>query len=138
MSWKGKAINKLLPHVYHECSELPPLPPLFSCSACDAWRNRILLKGHNNIQRRDFLSDRYQCSRAKSGRGPLKVRVICQSAEVAKRLPSKAILSSMDNKVEAYKESTLCLRQSKRLKRKKDKLIHLSNENIRPQPETQN
>jgi len=44
----------------------------------------------------------------------------------------------MDNKVEAYKESTLCLRQSKRLKRKKDKLIHLSNENIRPQPETQN
>ena len=43
----------------------------------------MLMKGHKNIIRRDFLSERKQCSRAKTGRGPIKVRVICRSAAAA-------------------------------------------------------
>jgi hypothetical protein len=96
MSLKAsKEINKLLPHVFYECSELPALPPLFSCSACDTWRERIHNKGSRAIHRRDFLNDRYQCSRAKKGK-PIKVRVVCKAAAVSNpRITSATKLSGV-------------------------------------------
>jgi len=33
--------------------------------------------GKSLPQRRDFLSDRYQCCRSKLGMGPIRIRVIC-------------------------------------------------------------
>jgi hypothetical protein len=54
MSAKSKAINKLLPQSFDKYSNLPSLPPLFSCSACDAWRDRMLLEGQKATQRRDI------------------------------------------------------------------------------------
>jgi hypothetical protein len=76
------------------------LPPLFSCSACDAWRERIHNKGSRSIQRRDFLNDRYQCSRAKKGK-PIKVRVVCKAAAVANpRITSATTLLQVDKKIE--------------------------------------
>lgn len=93
-----KEINKLVRHVYEECSDLPSLPPLFSCSACDAWRERLHDKGYKNIRRRDFLNDRHQCTRVKEGR-PIKVRVICKSAALANpRISSAVTLSLMEEK----------------------------------------
>jgi hypothetical protein len=49
---KGK--NKVVGLVYHECSDLPSLPPIFLCSACDAWRKRAHDKGYKNPKERFF------------------------------------------------------------------------------------
>jgi len=83
-----------------------------------------MLKGQSTIQRRDFLSERYQCSRAKSGRGPIKVRVICKSAASAKRQPRATTYSLIDQKLEAVKVSmhVPSFRQSKRLKIKSNEI----------------
>ena len=102
MPLEGKEINKVLSHRFHECSDLPPLPPLFSCSTCNVWRGQMLLKGQRSIERRDFLSERYPCTRAKNGRGPIKVRVICNSAASEKKQSSAIMLSAMEEKAEEY------------------------------------
>jgi hypothetical protein len=60
-------IKKLCKHQFEECSDLPRLTRIgiFSCSACDIWRERVHSKGHRSLPRRDFLSDRHQCRRPK-------------------------------------------------------------------------
>jgi len=80
---KPLAINKLTRHEFEECSDIPRITltrlGIFSCSACDSWRERHLSKGFKSgvIKRRDFLSDRHQCSRSRLGKGPIRVRVVC-------------------------------------------------------------
>jgi hypothetical protein len=101
-----KEINKLLIHVYYECSDLPSLPPLLSWSACDAWREQMHNKGSRIIHRRDFLNDQYQCTRAKEGRH-IKVRVVCQSASFANpRIFSATTVKDMERNA-AILEATL-------------------------------
>jgi hypothetical protein len=86
------SINKLTHHKFYECSELPFLGCLgiFSCSACDRWRQRIYSRGFGQaLPRRDFLNDRYQCSRSKRGLGPIRVRVVYNGdSSPSERLPS--------------------------------------------------
>jgi len=119
----SKEINKRLPHVFHECSDLPPLPPLFSCSACDAWRVRMHSKGHGCIVRRDFLNDRHQCTRFKEGR-PIKVRVVCKAAaEANPRISSTATLAVLEDKCNAFMESSANCRRSSRVKFKERERI---------------
>jgi hypothetical protein len=43
----------------------------------------------------------------KTGRGPIKVRVICKSATDAKRQSSAAMLSLMERKAEEYRISLI-------------------------------
>jgi len=122
MALKPKEINKLLPHVVHECSDLPAMHPLFSSSACDAWRDRMLLKGHKGIKQSDFLSDRYHCTRSSTGRGPMNVRVVCKSTAYAKKQSSAATLAQMEKKLEVYEEKRVengC-RKSTRVQLKKE------------------
>jgi hypothetical protein len=79
MPKKAGKINQLTSHKFIECSDLPYLGRIgiFSCSACDRWRQRIHSRGYGKaITRRDFLSDRYQCSREKRGLGPIKIRIV--------------------------------------------------------------
>jgi len=38
---KGNKINFICFHKSMECSELPRLPPIFSCNACDELRRRM-------------------------------------------------------------------------------------------------
>jgi antitoxin component HigA of HigAB toxin-antitoxin module len=111
----GKEINKLLPHVYYECPDLPSLPPSFSCSTCDAWKERMHNKGSRFIHRRDFLIDRYQCTRAKEGQ-PIKVWVVCQSASFANPwISSATTLKDMERKA-AMIEATLSRQCQKSLR----------------------
>jgi len=122
MALKPKEINKLLPHVVHECSDLPAMHPLFSSSACDAWRDRMLLKGHKGINQRDFLSDRYHCTRSSTGRGPMNVRVVCKSTAYAKKQSSAMTSARMEKKLEVYEEKCVengC-RKSTRVQLKKE------------------
>jgi hypothetical protein len=74
-----RPINKLSQHVYNECSDLPKLPPLFSCDSCDRWRNRMHATHFKERSRlvRSELSSRYRCSRGKRGHGPIRIRIIC-------------------------------------------------------------
>jgi hypothetical protein len=78
------AVNKLCQHQYEECSDLPRFINIgiFSCSACDLWRERIHNKGYcaKKEVRRDFLSERYQCRRPKLNMGPIKVRVVLKAS----------------------------------------------------------
>jgi hypothetical protein len=73
-------INKLTPHKFFECSDLPQLCHLgiFSCSACDEWRERMHRRGFGKSlpQKRDFLNDMHQCHRKKLGIDPSRIRVI--------------------------------------------------------------
>jgi hypothetical protein len=58
------AINKLCKQHFDERSDLPRLSRIgiFSCSACDNWREHIHSKGFGKkLPRRDFLSDQHQC-----------------------------------------------------------------------------
>jgi hypothetical protein len=82
---KRNCINKLTEHKYYECSDLPRLCHIgiFSCSACDIWRERIHSRGNGKSlpQRRDFLSDRHQCRREKLGMGPIRIRVVYNTGD---------------------------------------------------------
>jgi hypothetical protein len=51
---------------------------IFSCSACDCWREQYLSKGFKNtaVKRRDFMSDCHQCSHSRLGKGLIRVRVL--------------------------------------------------------------
>ena len=74
-----RPINRLSNHLFNECSDLPALPPLFSCDACDRWRNRMHsahFKNRGSLIRSE-LSARYQCSRERKGHGPIKIQIIC-------------------------------------------------------------
>jgi hypothetical protein len=83
-------INKLCKHQFEECSDLPRLTRIgiFSCSACDIWRERVHSKGHRSLPRRDFLSDRHQCRRPKLNMGPIKIRVIYNPSGPTLKNPS--------------------------------------------------
>jgi hypothetical protein len=123
MSLKAsKEITKCLPHVFHECSDLPPLPPLFSCSACDAWRVRMHSKGHGCMVWRDFLNDCHQCTRFKEGR-PIKVRVVKAAAEANPRISSAATLAALEDKCNAFMELSANCRRSSRVKFKERERI---------------
>jgi len=73
-------INALTQHKFLECLDLPQLSciGIFSCSACDKWRERIHSRGFGKglPQRRDFLSNWYQCSRSRKGLGAIRIRVV--------------------------------------------------------------
>jgi len=73
-------INQRTSHKFEECSELlrETLSSIgiFSCSACDQWRNRIHSKGGKVVKRRDFFQDHQQCSRPRLKMGPIRVRVV--------------------------------------------------------------
>jgi len=122
MSLKSlKEINKLLPHAFLECSDLPALPPLFSCHACDAWRARIHNKGVKSINRRDFLSDRYQCSREKKGR-PIRIWVVCKAAALADlRIASGTTLKLLAEKSEKCQPLSTTERRSSRIRSKQNR-----------------
>jgi hypothetical protein len=120
-SKSSKEINKLLPHAFLECSDLPALPPLFSCHACDAWRARIHCKGSRSINRRDFLSDRYQCSREKEGR-PIRIRVVCKAAGLADpRIASGTTLKLLAEKAEKCQPLSMTERRSSRIRSKQNR-----------------
>ncbi len=72
-------INWLCRHSFKECSDLPPLRPIFSCDACDKWRARVHsvhYKDRSSLIRSE-LSARYQCTRIKKGYNPIRIRIIC-------------------------------------------------------------
>jgi hypothetical protein len=77
-------INALTQHKFLDCHDIPQLSCLgiFSCSACGKWRERIHSHGFGKglPQRRDFLSDRYQCSRTRKGLGAIRIRVFFNGA----------------------------------------------------------
>jgi hypothetical protein len=63
--------------VLNECSDLPRLSriKIFSCSACDRWREKVLFSRMNGatVKRRYFHSDRFQCRQSNLGMGPIRV-----------------------------------------------------------------
>jgi len=61
-----------------ECSDAPNWSHLgiFSCHACDLWREKWSHKLSLTSASRLLLSERYQCSRRLSGQG-LKINVVC-------------------------------------------------------------
>jgi hypothetical protein len=89
-------INQLTNHEYEECFDLPKLfrIGIFSCSACDAWRELIHSRGFGkSLPRRDFLSDRHQCTRIKCGYGPIRVRIVLkEQSQMANMDPSVIVL----------------------------------------------
>ncbi len=79
-------------HKYHECSDLPALRQLFSCAACDEWRQRVHLvhfKDHSKLDR-SKLSARYQCKCKKKNLGIIHIRVVCSHAGSVSSLESEA------------------------------------------------
>jgi hypothetical protein len=77
---KWSNISALTQSQFSECSDIPQLSciGIFSCSACDKWRERMYSRRFGKcLQRRDFLSDRHQCRQSKLGLGPIRIRVIC-------------------------------------------------------------
>lgn len=75
---RTKVYNDLLPHVFEECSDLPNLSRIgiFSCHACDMWRERQIHSARKTDTPRCQLNSRFQCSRKKNKAG-IRVRVIC-------------------------------------------------------------
>jgi hypothetical protein len=69
---------------YAVCSDLPKMPPLYSCSACDSWRERIHTVHFREKMKIDraSLSVRYQCNCAMKGYGPIKKSVVYDPAKV--------------------------------------------------------
>jgi hypothetical protein len=61
-----------------ECSDTPNWSRLrvFSCHACDLWREKWLFKPSLSARERHRLSARYQCNRGLNGQG-LKINVAC-------------------------------------------------------------
>jgi hypothetical protein len=70
-------LNFLYHHEFMECSQLPSLPPIFSCAPCDEWRRRMhcLQYRQNCSLDRSLMSERYQCQRRKKGHGPICIHV---------------------------------------------------------------
>jgi DNA repair exonuclease SbcCD ATPase subunit len=80
-------------------------------------------KGHGCIVSRDFLNDRHQCTRFKEGR-PIKVRVVCKAAaEANPRISSTATLAVLEDKCNAFMESSANCRRSSRVKFKERERI---------------
>jgi len=64
----SRPITNVSRQIFKKCSDLPPVPPLFSCDACDRWRNRghsVHFKKRSMLNRSD-MSARYQCSQKKN------------------------------------------------------------------------
>ncbi len=61
------AISRLCKHSFNVCSDLPKLNPIFSCSACDLWRERVHsvhYKDRSSLDR-SKLSSKCECERKK-------------------------------------------------------------------------
>ncbi len=74
---ESDAISRLCKHSFNVCSNLPKLNPIFSCSACDLWRERVHsvhYKGQSSLDR-ITLSSKFQCQRRKKGYGSIRIRV---------------------------------------------------------------
>jgi hypothetical protein len=100
-------INRLCRHSFKECSDLPPLRPIFSCDACDKWRARVHsvhYKDRSSLIRSE-LSARYQCSRIKKGYNPIRIRIICNpevnicepDKDIRKEPPEPQCLTSIED-----------------------------------------
>jgi hypothetical protein len=140
-------MNRLTRHKYHECSDLPALRPIFSCAACDEWRQRV-----NSVHFKDRckldrskLSARYQCQRKKKGYGCIRVRVTyndvaLSSPHVAESVGNVAVVEAnkiairSDKKAVTIAEATLAKSlRAKRLERslkQRSAKILLEKENI--------
>lgn len=95
---KEGAINFLCKHSFKECSDLPRLPPLFSCAACDEWRQRLHRVRYNEfhkLKNRASISKRFQCQRASKGYGPIHIRVIANSSANSESPAPLAIASPL-------------------------------------------
>jgi hypothetical protein len=114
-------INQLAQHKYYECSDLPFLGRIgiYSCHACDHWRGRALSRGFlKTSQRRDFLNDRFQCTRAKKGFGPIRVRIIYNGGRTSSdTLPASQITSKLA--VENHLHQSSASRKKVSVKRKR-------------------
>jgi hypothetical protein len=114
-------INQLAQHKYYECSDLPFLGRIgiYSCHACDHWRGRALSRGFlKTSQRRDFLNDRFQCTRAKKGFGPIRVRIIYNGGRTSSdTLPASQITSK--SAVENHLHQSSASRKKVSVKRKR-------------------
>jgi hypothetical protein len=105
----NESINELTKHKFEECSDLPRLTRIgiFSCSACDAWRERVHSRGFGkSFKRRDFMSERHQCSRPKRHMGPIRIRIVYNPGCDTAADPSSSLESSSEvNAVSSFQET---------------------------------
>jgi len=73
-----ETINRLCRHSFNICSNLPKLLPLFSCSACDTWRERVHSVNfrYRSKLNRSTLSNKFQFQRQRRGYGGICIRVL--------------------------------------------------------------
>jgi hypothetical protein len=85
-------MNRLTRHKYHECSDLPALRPIFSCTACDEWTQRIhsFHFKDRSILDRFKLSARYQCEDKKKNLGSIPIQVVCSHIDSVSSSESEA------------------------------------------------
>jgi len=96
MAKRRTTINELVDHQFEECSDLPR--ELLS-SIGIRWRERIHDRGsqRNVVKRRDFLSERHQCSRSRLGKGPIRVRVILNGSHTTEANARNVLKNVMTN-----------------------------------------
>jgi hypothetical protein len=128
----NNVINELTQHEFTECSQLPFLPPIYSCNPCDEWRKRM-----HSVHFRDrccvdrsTLSKRYQCKRITKGYGPIRIRVIQGIAPIPSASASEICMESKALSSNEYRERGLARETVTRLAEDKEKSFFLKEKKL--------